>query len=131
MILTKFKCKTFLIHIEDIILYSKTVEEHLNHVGEVVTTLTNVRIILKMKKCTFVSDQFEYLRHIIRLGKLQVDEAYKATIKQAKPPTTETYLRSFVGIKTYTYASYQTLVEQKHRQAIYYAKEKTRIIHLK
>lgn len=37
MILAKFKWKTCLVYIDDIIIYSKTVEEHIKHVDEVLT----------------------------------------------------------------------------------------------
>ena len=51
-----------------------------------------------MKKCKFFIDEVEYLGHIIRPGRLEVDTVNTASLRDAKPPTTRTELRSFLGL---------------------------------
>lgn len=87
MILTAFKWKTCLLYIDDIIIYSNTVEEHIKQVGEVLSTHTNAGVTLKMKTCTFFNCKVKYLGQIMRRGKLQV---HTASFKNAKPTTTKT-----------------------------------------
>ena len=70
MILSRFKWKTCLVYIDDVIIYSKSVEEHIRHVDEVLTALKKAGVTLKMKKCTFFSDTVEYLGHVIKSGRL-------------------------------------------------------------
>ena len=72
-VLSRFKWKTCLVYIDDIIIYWKSVDEHIRHVDEILTTLKVAEITLKMKKCNFFSDKVEYLGHLIRLGRLEVD----------------------------------------------------------
>ena len=67
-VLTRFKWKTCLVYIDDIIIYSKSVDEHIFHVYEIFTTLKEAGITLKMKKCMFFSDKVEYIGQIIRPG---------------------------------------------------------------
>ena len=98
MILSQFKWKTCLVYIDDVIIYSKTVEEHIHHVDEVLTALGKAGVTLKMKKCTFFSDKVEYLGHVIRPGRLEVDGTNTASLRNAKPPTAKTELRSFLGL---------------------------------
>ena len=98
MILSQFKWKTCLVYIDDVIIYSKTVEEHIHHVDEVLTALGKAGVTLKMKNCTSFSDKVEYLGHVIRPGRLEVDGTNTASLRNAKPPTSKTELRSFLGL---------------------------------
>ena len=98
VILSRFKWKTCLVYIDDIIIFSKTVEEHIQHVDEILTALGNAGVTLKIKKCTFFSDSVEYLGHVIKPGKLEIDGANTKSLRDAKPPTTKTELRSFLGL---------------------------------
>ena len=54
--------------------------------------------MLKMKKCKFFRDKVEYVGHIFRPGRLEVDTVNTASLRDAKPPTTRTELRSFLGL---------------------------------
>ena len=89
-ILSPFKWKTCLVYIDDIVIYSKTVEDHLRHVDEIFTALGEAGVTLKISKCRFFSDTVEYLGHIIKPGKLEIDLAHTASLREAKPPTTKT-----------------------------------------
>ncbi len=98
MVLSKYKWKTCLVYLDDVIIYSKTVKDHINHVDEVLTCLREAGITLKISKCSFFSDKIEYLGHVIKPGRLEVDEANTKSLRDALPPTTKTQLRSFLGL---------------------------------
>ena len=51
-----------------------------------------------MKTFKVFSDKVEYLGHVIRPGRLEVDTVNAASLHDAKPPTTRTELRSFLGL---------------------------------
>jgi hypothetical protein len=53
---------------------------------------------LNSKKCFFFNETVNYLGHVIRLGKLAVAEKNTRALREAKPPTTQTELRSFLGL---------------------------------
>lgn len=55
---------------DDIIIFSKDIEEHLNQVDEILTTLGDPGVTLNLKKCQCFSGSVEYLGHIIQPGRL-------------------------------------------------------------
>ena len=54
-----------LIYIDDIIIFSKSVEEHLAHLEEVFRRLREANVKLNPKKCSFVKQKVEYLCHVV------------------------------------------------------------------
>ena len=50
-VLSRLKWKTCPVYIDDIIIYSKSVDEHIHHVEEILTNLIVAEITLKMNKC--------------------------------------------------------------------------------
>jgi hypothetical protein len=91
-----FKVKTF--YIDDIIVFSKTPEEHMAHLDAVLHRLYLARLTLNLKKCNFFKDTVDYLGHVIRPGQLSVAEKNTAALKYMTHPTTQTELRSFLGL---------------------------------
>ena len=48
MILSRFKWRTCLVYIDDVIIYSKSVEDHVRHVDEILTALEEAGVTLKI-----------------------------------------------------------------------------------
>lgn len=94
---------------DDVIIYSNSVEGHIKHVVEILTTLAESSVTLKMKKCTYFSDKVEYLGHAIRPGKPKVDNAHTASLVQAKPPSPKANSFPSLCFVTYIDGSYRTL----------------------
>lgn len=61
LLLNKFRWKTCLIYIDDVIIYSKTVEEHISHVDEISSFLVEARVTLKINKCFFFNGKWSTL----------------------------------------------------------------------
>ncbi len=59
-------------YIDDIVVYSDTVEEHHNHLQIVFERLKGHGLHLHLGKCKFFQDNVEYLGHVIYLGDLGV-----------------------------------------------------------
>lgn len=59
-----------LVYLDDVIIYSKTVTVHFEHVREVLTLLRNAGVTLKLSKCSFFGTSVLYLDHVIRPGQL-------------------------------------------------------------
>jgi len=72
ILLSGLKWKTCLVYLDDIIIFSKSEEEHARHLDQVLTLLAGAGLSLNLKKCHFFRDTVDYLGHVIRLGKLQV-----------------------------------------------------------
>jgi len=89
MILAGLKWKYVLVYFDDIIVYSADAESHLSHLKKVFTLLGENGVTLKAKKCHLFSNEVEYLGHVIRPGRISVNEIY---------PKTRTQPRSFLGM---------------------------------
>ncbi len=98
LILTKYKWQTCLVYLDDVIIFSTSVEEHIRHVDEVLSCLSSAGVTLKISKCHFFTTTVEYLGHIIKPGQLEIDQANTKSLREALPPSTRTQLRSFLGL---------------------------------
>ena len=98
ILLSPYKWRSCLVYLEDIIIFSKSVEEHFQHVKDILTTFKGAVISLKLKKCSFFTNTVKYLGHIIHPGTLEVDATHTMALKRAKHPTTQTQLRAFLGL---------------------------------
>lgn len=81
MLLTKFKLKSFLFYIDDVIIYSTSVQDHIKHVDEILTSLVEFFVTSTIDKYTFFSDEVEYLWHVIRSGELEVDNPRTTSLR--------------------------------------------------
>ena len=99
VILSGVKWKTCLVYIDDVIIFSKNEEEHVDHLEQVLSLLGEAGVKLKLKKCFFFKQEVEYLGHIIRPGTLSVGYSSDATrtIEERTFPEDLTQLRSFLG----------------------------------
>eukprot|EP00171_Calliarthron_tuberculosum_P022928 IDg22928t1 len=93
MILAGYKWRSCLVYLDDVIIFSKSVEEHITHLDEVLTALGRAGISLKLHKCAFFTDTVKYLGHRIRPGTLEIEMALTASLRQLRQPRTPTELR--------------------------------------
>jgi len=98
IILSAVKWQSCLIYLHDVIVYSKTEEEHIGHVDHVLRLLREARVTLRLPKCRFFRTTVEYLGHEIKPGRLVVMDAHTRALREAHLPTTRTQVRSFVGM---------------------------------
>ena len=98
VILSKVKWQTALVYLDDVIVYSKTYEEHFEHLRTVLDLLKNAGVSLKLKKCHFFQKSCDYLGHKIGPGKLEVAQKCRDAIRKAIPPKNVSELRSFLGL---------------------------------
>lgn len=95
LIPTILKSKYALLHLVDIIVYSKSVTELLLHVRTVFTLLQNDGAALKFSKCSFFDDRVSYLGHTAQPRKLVVDYKNCETVTKSLFPTNQTGLGPF------------------------------------
>jgi hypothetical protein len=65
--------KFALVFFDDILIYSKVVAEHCDHVQQVLQILRKNKLFAKSSKCTFGQQQIEYLGHIISAEGVSTD----------------------------------------------------------
>ena len=95
--LGRFTC----VYLDDIIIYSSSIEEHLTHLRIVFDRLRQANLKLKPSKCDFAVKEVNFLGHRVSSDGVQPDPAKISVIKNLKPPTTVREVRSFIGMASY------------------------------
>ena len=88
-------------YIDDIIVFSKDGEEHVQHLRCVLDALRRYGLTIKEEKCQFGREKLEYLGHVIGGGELAVPAHRAAAMADYIQPTTKKQLRSFLGAAGY------------------------------
>ncbi|XP_017425527.2 transposon Ty3-G Gag-Pol polyprotein [Vigna angularis] len=93
--------KFVLVFFDDILVYSRTWEEHLEHVGKVLSTLRRDQWVANRRKCEFGQTQVKYLGHIISHKGVEMDdEKIKAVVDWERPKSVKS-VRGFLGLSGY------------------------------
>ena len=72
IVLATAKWKHAIVYLDDIVIFSRNVEEHMEHIASILAMLRNAGMTLKLKKCYFLQQRVDYLGHIVSPGKLAV-----------------------------------------------------------
>ena len=86
---------------DDILIYSQTWEEHLQHLEEVLRILEEQQFYAKLSKCEFGLTDMLYIKHIIGADGVKVHEEKIRAIRDWSVPRDVTMLRGFLGVCTY------------------------------
>lgn len=90
-----------LVFFDDILIYSKTWEEHLVHLTMVFDTPLQNQLYFNRSKCLFGQQKVDYLGHIISSNGILADPEKIQSIESWPTPTTITALRGFLGLTEY------------------------------
>eukprot|EP00253_Pinus_taeda_P012699 PITA_12699 len=109
----QFLDKFVLIFIDDILIYSRSKEEHEKHLRMVLQTLREHQLYAKLSKCDFYKEEIQYLGHVISKDGIAVDPEKIKTILDWPVPKDVADIRSFMGLAGY----YRRFVEGFSRVA--------------
>ena len=87
-----------LAYLDDILIFSKTKEDHVRHIQEVFNRLRQHNLKLKMKKCSFMEPETQYLGFVINAGGIKVDPNKVKIIRDLPTPKTVKEIRSVLGM---------------------------------
>ncbi|KAJ9552872.1 hypothetical protein OSB04_016917 [Centaurea solstitialis] len=93
--------KFVVVYFDDILIYSATFGEHLDHVRQVLTLLRRDKFYAAIKKCVFMVPKVLFLGYVISGEGIQVDESKVTVVKQWPTPKTITDVRSFHGLASF------------------------------
>jgi hypothetical protein len=93
--------KFVVVFIDDILIFSKTEEEHQKHLRLVLEKLRSNQLYAKFSKCEFWLTEVTFLRHVISIGGVSVDLGKVKDVLNWMPPTTALEIRSFLGLAGY------------------------------
>ena len=89
------------VYLDDIIIYSDSLEDHIKHVCIVLAILREHRFYLSEKKIKFLCERVKILGRIISDDGIQMDPEKVDRILHWKPPTNRTLCRGFIGTVGY------------------------------
>ncbi|GJZ04716.1 putative reverse transcriptase domain-containing protein [Tanacetum coccineum] len=90
--------KFVIVFIDDILIYSKTKEDHEVHLGLVLELLRKDKLYAKFSKYEFWLQEVHFLGHIVNQNGIHADQSKIEAVKNWKTPTTPSEIRSILGM---------------------------------
>eukprot|EP00877_Chromochloris_zofingiensis_P003160 jgi/Chrzof1/12845/Cz07g09130.t1 len=100
-VLAPFINKFVVVYLDDILIYSKSEAEHIQHLDQVLAVLKEHQFHVSLHKCCFGAPEVEYLGHIVGRNGLRVDPRKVASVADWPKPDTVPQLHSFLGLANY------------------------------
>eukprot|EP01018_Ginkgo_biloba_P018972 Gb_14590 [translate_table: standard] len=100
-VLRPFLGKFVVLFLDDIMIFSKSVDEHKEHLKQVLDVLRREKLYAKFFKCDFFKEKVEYLEHIVSIEGIVVDPKKIQVIKDWKTPASVHEVRSFLGLANF------------------------------
>ena len=89
------------VYLDDIIIYSETFQDHLNHLQQVISRLRNAGLKLKPSKCYFNCQEVKYLGHVITPHGISPNPARLLAVRDYPVPMSVKEVRQFIGLASY------------------------------
>jgi hypothetical protein len=89
------------VFLDDVLVYSATLEDHVRHLRQVFELLQQHELHLEQSKCLFAQKRLEFLGHVISAEGISTDPKKVAVISQWPIPTSVKEVRSFLGMVGY------------------------------
>jgi len=89
------------VYFDDILIYSKTEFDHIQHLKQVFTTFRSQKLYRKLEKCEFLVPRVIFLGYVVFYDGIQVDETKIEAMKSWPVPNSVTVVRSFHGLASF------------------------------
>ena len=89
------------VYLDDILIFSKTAQDHYSHVAQVLQRLRDHRLYASKKKCFFMTNEVEFLGVIVSDKGLKVNPNKIEVIQKWPKPQSVTEIRGFLGLASF------------------------------
>ena len=89
------------VYLDDIIIYSETLSDHVKHVEAVVQRLRQHNLKVKLSKCKIAQQKIQYLSHVISHGHIQPSKEKVKDLDKFQAPLSYSQIHSFIGLASY------------------------------
>ncbi len=100
-ILQPFLDKFVVVYLDDVLIYSRTHEDHRRHLTDVIRALEEAGAKLNLAKCKFFQAQTTFLGHVVTRQGIHTDPRLVSKIREHPRPTSKKEVRSFLGVVNY------------------------------
>jgi hypothetical protein len=98
-VLRAFIGKFMVVYFDDILIYSKSIDEHIDHLHVVFNALRDAHLFGNLEKCTFCTDWVSFLGYVVIPQGIEVDHAKVEAIHDWPIPKNLSPVRSFLGLE--------------------------------
>lgn len=95
------QCQSLLLYLDDIVVYSSSVNQHLQRLELVLGRLHQEGLKVKLEKCAFFQQEVSYLGHVISSQGVSTDPRKIEAVANWRRPNHVSELRSFLGFVSY------------------------------
>ena len=89
------------VYIDDILVFSRTLEDHLEHLCQVIQRIREAGLKLKPSKCSFIREEVECLGHIVTPEGLKTNGRLTTAVAEFPKPQSLPEVRRFLGLTSY------------------------------
>ena len=89
------------VYLDDILIFSKSKEEHLTHLELVLKKLREKELKINLDKCVFMKEELVFLGFVISKGNLKMDPEKVEAILNWPTPRNASEVKSFHGLETF------------------------------
>lgn len=93
--------KFIVVYFDDILVYSRNKEQHINHLDDVFSTLREQKLYANLKKCEFFSNSLVFLADVVCSNGIKRDESKVEAISSWQQPQSTHDIRSFHGLASF------------------------------
>lgn len=93
--------KLVVVYFDDIMIYSKNLDEHIEHLNFVLDVLRKEKLFTNLKKCTFCTNKIVFIGFVIAAEVIKVDEEKVKVIQDWSKPTSVGNVKSFHGLANF------------------------------
>jgi len=101
MVMSGLAFKVCLVYLDDVIVFSTTIDEHFRRLSAVLTRLRGAALKLKPSKCWLLQKHVAFLGHVVSENRISTDPEKVRAVADWPTPTNRREVRSFVGLCSY------------------------------
>lgn len=90
--------KTCVIYMDDILVFSTSLEEHINSLRSIFNTLRKAKLKIQIDKCNFLKKETQFLGHVLTNKGIKPNPEKIRIIQNLKLPETTKQIKSFLGM---------------------------------